>query len=573
MNVIKNDKKKMPGIKIEWFMIGALLFCYFAYSISGIYGFEMLPDEFGYWTYAAMLSGYDWSDIVSIGSYYSFGYTLILYPIFRTFQNPVIAYRAAVTVNFLLLGLSLVMLTKLVEHIRPLWKKKTVYIAAIAVCYPTWLYYSRMTMTEIVVMSMYLVICLLMYLYLENSKPGVLLLLILSLVYIYTVHMRTVGILIAAVIVLSASVLWRLRSGEKRKGIRLVIAVSIGVFLLLAANELKQFISQNVYTQAAETMFAYNDYSGQMGKVRAIFTIEGIRNLAISLIGKILYLGLASFGLFYWGIAFCIQRVIKEEKIEKRLFYVFVLLATVGEIGITAIYTSGVGGRIDGLTYGRYNEQILPVLIAFGCIAVMEAKGTVRQLVIIAVSHLPALGLIIYIIQKYQQTNIHACMIVGISYLYDKERFESVSFHIGAYLAGTILMIVITWLLRMSAKKKIELFLVGIVVIELALGMRLAHIFSKDTQLGNFRDIQIIELIQEKQENYERLLYLQEGNRCMVDNLQFRLRDEKIWLEYDKEQLAETDFIITDYQYSGIEELKQKYTNWRIMGHFAIFYN
>ena len=73
---------------------------------------ELIPDEFGYWTYAATLSGCDWSDIVSLGSYYSFGYTLILYPIFQIFQDSIVAYRAAVTVNFLLMILAYFVLLK-----------------------------------------------------------------------------------------------------------------------------------------------------------------------------------------------------------------------------------------------------------------------------------------------------------------------------------------------------------------------------------------------------------------------------------------------------------------------------
>ena len=82
------------------------------YSIYQIYSFELIPDEFGYWTYAATLSGCDWSDIVSLGSYYSFGYTLILYPIFQIFQDSIVAYRAAVTVNFLLMILAYFVLLK-----------------------------------------------------------------------------------------------------------------------------------------------------------------------------------------------------------------------------------------------------------------------------------------------------------------------------------------------------------------------------------------------------------------------------------------------------------------------------
>ena len=196
--------RKKTGITKYLFIFVLLLFCYYMYSIHQIYSFELIPDEFGYWTYAATLSGCDWSDIVSLGSYYSFGYTLILYPIFQIFQDSIVAYRAAVTVNFLLMILAYFVLLKNIMRLQEERQKtiSLVLITGIAILYPSWLHYSRSTMTEIAVMSMYIIICMLMTLYLDNHKPGILVALIISLIYIYTVHMRTVAILIAAVITL-----------------------------------------------------------------------------------------------------------------------------------------------------------------------------------------------------------------------------------------------------------------------------------------------------------------------------------------------------------------------------------
>ena len=79
--------RKKTGTTKYLFVFVLLLFCYYMYSIYQIYSFELIPDEFGYWTYAATLSGCDWSDIVSLGSYYSFGYTLILYPIGNDYES------------------------------------------------------------------------------------------------------------------------------------------------------------------------------------------------------------------------------------------------------------------------------------------------------------------------------------------------------------------------------------------------------------------------------------------------------------------------------------------------------
>ena len=81
-----------------------ILFFYLISYIGKIYGFVFFPDEFGYWFYAAKAAGYDWSNIVSLGSYYSFGYSLILTPVFLACSNAVTAYRTAVVINFILIG-------------------------------------------------------------------------------------------------------------------------------------------------------------------------------------------------------------------------------------------------------------------------------------------------------------------------------------------------------------------------------------------------------------------------------------------------------------------------------------
>ena len=258
---------------------------------------------------------------------------------------------------------------------------------------------------------------------------------------------------------------------------------------------------------------------------------------------------------------------------QKKLIYLFILLATAGEIAVTAIYTTGIGGRIDGLTYGRYNEQILPILMGLGCIGVMESRHIVKPALCIAILQLPVLGLIIYIIDKYHQTNIHAYMILGISYLYNGADFNPATFHIMAYIVSMILMIFVIFILRISNSRKLPVLVAIIMAMELFLGIHLAATFSSATQMANFRDMQIIDIAEKELEHHDRLVYIQEGDRCLADNLQFRLRNTKIYLIYDKKDIEETDLVVTDYLYSGLDELKNQYTYWRVMGHLAIFYN
>ena len=481
--------------------------------------------------------------------------------------DSIYAYRAAVTINFMLMIIAYAVLMRIIMTFQK--EKKVSYaalISGIAILYPSWLYYSRSTMTEILVMSMYIVICMLMSQYLEKGKKKVLIALILSLVYIYTVHMRTIGIVIAACITLTVQMVTYWKQSKKTQ-VLLIIIFGIGLFL--TATQLKTYITGNIYTDNAQQMITYNDYSGQISKIKGIFSLTGIRNLMISFVCKVWYLGLASFGLFYWGIAFCVKRL----KEHKKLIYLFILLATAGEIAVTAIYTTGIGSRIDGLTYGRYNEQILPVLMALGCMAVMQSTKVVKPSVMISGLQLPLLVLILYLIRRYDQTNIHAYMILGISYLFNDQTFEPLSYHITAYVLSVILMAVVIMILRIGQKKSLPILLAIIMTMELLLGMRLAAIFSENTQMANFRDIQLINIVEQQQEEYNRLVYVQEGDRSFADYLQFRLRDAQIELLYDDSELTDDDLIVTDYLYSGIEKLKIKYANWKILGHLAVFYN
>lgn len=90
-----------------------IVFCFFQYGIKKICGFTLYPDEFGYWASAANIVGYDWSEVASMGSYYSFGYSLILIPVLAVTQNGIVAYRIAVLINVMLMAVSFFYFKKL----------------------------------------------------------------------------------------------------------------------------------------------------------------------------------------------------------------------------------------------------------------------------------------------------------------------------------------------------------------------------------------------------------------------------------------------------------------------------
>lgn len=94
-----------------------LCFCLCQYGLQRIFGFSLFPDEFGYWAPAAKMLGWDWSETTSLGSYYSFGYSLILAPILYFVKDSIMAYRTAVVVNMVLMCIGLVLLYKLMQKL------------------------------------------------------------------------------------------------------------------------------------------------------------------------------------------------------------------------------------------------------------------------------------------------------------------------------------------------------------------------------------------------------------------------------------------------------------------------
>ena len=82
----KFTKTRTKADKHLLFIIFILLGIY-QYGIGKICGFTMVPDEFGYWASAAENVGYDWSEVASLGSYYSFGYSFVLTPILWAFRD------------------------------------------------------------------------------------------------------------------------------------------------------------------------------------------------------------------------------------------------------------------------------------------------------------------------------------------------------------------------------------------------------------------------------------------------------------------------------------------------------
>lgn len=554
-----------------------LMSCIVCHGISKSYGFYFPADEFGYWSYAAGLAGYDWSDIASLGSYYSYGYSLILLPVFLIFKDGVIAYRAAMVVNIALLAVCFFIRQKM---------GRTFYAAAV-VFYPTWLFYAGTTFAEILLVTLYLTTCMLLLKYLQTDNKRYMALMLAVMFYMYLVHLRAIGVLVSGTAVL---LLYNIRKYSIRKYIMrnggrkvrsvLVPAAAAAVILavgLLMGLFIKNYWTGMVYGDTADTLKNANDYAGQFEKIAYIFSIEGLKNLIISVSGKILYLGLASYGIAYFGIIYAVRRVR-----EKKYFPLFVLLTTVAALMICAIYTIRPG-RVDTLTYGRYHEYVMPVLLMMGikelCSKALSAKRTMCRIAVMLELEAVMTWLVTASLNENGQTSFFGNTICGISWLYNPQDFEPVSYYWKVYLTGAVLTVAVCMGIWWTGRRRgREILLMLLVTMQIVIGIRLSSMYIDDSRLGCFRDTLLREVIYElNPEGSREVYYSTEGNAFgNIGILQFMMRDTPIHIvktDYDLDSQNEEDLLLIDFRSDQGEALAEKYDSHLTSGHFALYYN
>lgn len=542
----------------------------------------MVPDEFGYWASAAKNVGYDWAEVAALGSYYSFGYSFILTPILCFFRNGVAAYKAAVTVNMVLMGAGIFFISEIIKRLFPeIDDKKQIFISGIAVFYPVWIFNMQMTMAEALLMFLFVLITYLFVCMIQEERMVTAILLAGSLLYIYWVHMRSVGVLIACVMTL---VLWGISKRPKTK--TMLTFVIVFLLLIVLTMILKQNTIIQVFSGTDSNFLAGNDYGGQKGKLQQIMTLYGIKLFVKEVIGKVFYLGLASFGLFYWGIGWTVKKscllmadLIKKRKIEViEWISLFLFLAMLGEILISSIYMHPAG-NIDTLIYGRYDEFLVPVFLMLGVIVMSESRWLFGGTLVIGTATGLMIPMLLDVIEARELSGLRGYMVAGISYLLKEDNLDVYSFFQDTWILGFVVMIVTAFFIWLSEKgKSLSWILTGIIVLEIAAGLQISTHYTYRVNHSNYMDLRITEEILDKAEMTDKIMYLNEGAHPYIDFLQMQLGEKSIEViskdSFDAENMETNNiFVIThiDTQYKN--QLDSMFHQCVSSNTFYLFYN
>lgn len=557
-----------------------IIFCVFQYGIRKIFGFTIYPDEFGYWASAAKSVGYDWSEVASMGSYYSFGYSAFLIPILAIFSNGVTAYRAAVFLNMLLMCVCVFLFQKIMERIFPeVEKGRSILASGIAVLYPSWIFYMQMTMAEGILFFLFVLACYLFVLFFDTQRVTAAVFLGVTLIYFYCVHMRTVGVLIACIICL---MLWAIAGKGKKKRIFLFgIAVALSGIL---AFYMKNRTVVEVFAYAEQSELAGNDYQSQWGKIADIFTFSGFVRFLQEIIGKIFYLGLASFGLFYPAFGWCVKnsiilfRDIKNKKLiqTRDWFALFLLLAVTGEVLISSIYMHG-STTLDCLIYGRYNDFLVPVMMLIGVVIMCRKRlWWVFTLTCGTLSGGMAL-LLLEMAERYQMSKLRGYHIAGISYLIDEKNSNIALYFRDTWLLGFGLMILVSLLIWLSNRWKSSWWmLTGILTIEIVAGIQISNHYIFPANNTNYESLQIADCLREHGKEKDVIYFLDEEKPEFVDFIQMQLPKKVIHVttreEYEENDVL-ADFLLTSAETQYDKELSAQYSERLETNTFCLYYN
>lgn len=358
--------KSNAFLKAILFVLIVLMTCRYIDIRNILY---VTSDEFGYWASGALFAGFDWSDVSSYLPYYGYGYGIFLAGILKLFSDPYLAYKAAIVLNGFFLSIGFLYIIQIGKKLFKNSNETLIIILSAAITmYSSNLYLSQFTFTECLLWLLMTMVIYYFSQWIENNRFHNLVITIFLSMYMFAVHMRTLSIIIAESILLI--IIFFLRNKERKK---ILLIVSVFLVLFCVSYYVKEIVINTLYTNRFELLVT-NDVSDQVDKVLGIFSIEGVKELIISLYGKIFYLGASTFFLFYFGIYYLLKKIWNGAKQfckgygpvdAKVLVYLFLILCALGSICVCAITMQG-RYRADILIYGRYDEYILPVILLCG---------------------------------------------------------------------------------------------------------------------------------------------------------------------------------------------------------------
>ena len=544
------NKRRFNTEKYLIALLGAFLVVIYCFNVYKLNMINIIGDEFGYWAAGSFFAGLDWTDVASYNSYYSYGYSFWLALIIKLVDSPLVAYKVAIALNSLFVLFTFLILVKISHKWIFVTHKKSGILASFAVMLFSGIFFSAQTTQCEAVFNLFFVVeVYLLLTYFTQPKWYTMISLALVTIYLYTIHQRALVIIVAAVVTL---ILYTNLISKKWCHILLGVLIMLGAFFL--SSKVKEILLEGLYL-GGKAVYS-NNYSGQIGKIEMLLSLEGIKTFLAGVLGKLFYLGASTFGLFYLGMYSLAQKVVfsissyRKKKSTNNIdtfSAIFLLLTIIGAMVIATVQLLD-NKRIDTLIYGRYTEYLIPIICIYGINHLhYESKYRIWPFVMQSV-----LGFVVcfqLLIGKYSQLYPNNIAAIGNLYYITWDKTSYIFFLvIGSLLLFGLICSIFKLSLRVYTEK---ICIVMIACIWLYLGYT-----SADAQLYSFTDngenLELISVLEKLPDDIEIYYSPYEATDDFAylhaDYLQFLAFDKKITVvdrELDDIPLSEKSLLIT----------------------------
>lgn len=556
----KQALKNNTGEKTVRRLMALLLLLYGLKNIHQLDNIIVINDEFGYWGIAAHLAGKDWSSLLHTTPYYSYGYSLLLVPLFWLGFSSDVMYRTAVALNVLFLAGSYFLCAYCVKKLLPaLSGALRCVLAFTIILYTNTVIQAQIAWSETLLYLLYWVIFTLAVRLSETSRISDVVLFGISNMYLYMVHQRCVGVLLASVLYICVLMLFRRLNLKQAACMGCAFLVLLMIHKYLKAYSINEIFSGN-------ELVAMNDYSGQVGKIGFVLgSAEGFLSLLQSICGKLYYLGASTFLLGFTSAWFAVRqsflfvcgwfrkKIRPEEDLSGYLIPFYLMLSFGATFLISAIAMSVSHGRLDLLIYGRYMEFAAGPVLLSGIAGLWKTEKKYRMIlmegiVLLALSMIVDRGLI-----AAESNSFNSYCATALNYFFDtRSAVPNLAFYISIMCTGTAVLL--TMFFRPEKDRRRGIFAVCIVLAALWNWLSgSTPVFKGQSYVQNcIGDIgAIIEA-----EDYRHIYFLDSSDIAIehyipVKFLQYRLTDYSVHLIEDTDDISaetEKNYCILTYE-------------------------
>ena len=369
------EKTKKIGIFIFFSILILGMRLWYITEMRGPFVFS---DQVGYWGHAANINGLPWQNATKV--WYSYGYSILLIPMFWISLNMEIMYKLAIAMNAFMGIVSFALGIAIIRKIDKKIDFLTAGILSFSISsYSAYLFQTYIGWPECLIYTGILLVIYSMIKFCEKTTMFNMLILLIELAGLYITHNRNIVSIIAFVILIF--IMFFTGKIDRKK---MITAMLFFLCFYLINRGIRIYLTQLMFDGNGE--FGGNGVSSTMNTLKQVLGGKGgwIRLLQ-SLIGKMWYVLTATFMLAYTGFVYTLRKVRdgfkKREQIENTAYiYLFILLLTLGTLAVNALFMIppnidySQSTRLDVFFYGRYSDGISGIMIACGLIGMCK-KG------------------------------------------------------------------------------------------------------------------------------------------------------------------------------------------------------